>query len=101
MSGRYHSWVADAKSIVNLELDRSLMSGSVLKVSDLVKPILVARNTPVKLMLNVSNGVISTKGLALEDGSKGEFIKVKNLVSNKILRAKVLNERHVIVGSYL
>jgi flagella basal body P-ring formation protein FlgA len=44
------------------------------------------------------NGIFVTmKGLALEDGVEGSFVRVKNLSSNKEFQAKVLSENSVKV----
>jgi flagella basal body P-ring formation protein FlgA len=44
------------------------------------------------------NGIyVSMKGMALEDGVEGSFVRVKNLSSDKEFHAKVLNENSVKV----
>jgi flagella basal body P-ring formation protein FlgA len=77
------------------------MKGSILRIKDLRRKIVVARNTPVKLFLKLGNGEISTRAIALEKGAKGDFIKVKNLMSNKIVRAKVIKSGQVRIGDVI
>lgn len=40
---------------------------------------------------------ITADGIALQSGSEGDFIKVKNKTSNKIIVARVIDSHHVVV----
>lgn len=72
-----------------MEVQRHLVPGEVMSRQDLGTPTIVHRNTPVTLYF-VSGGLrIRGKGKALEDGSKGELIRVQNLQSGRVVTGQI------------
>lgn len=67
-------------------------------VKDLSSPVLITKGSNVKMLFSKGNLAIEALGQALENGGKDEFIKVKNLTSNKVLSAKVVDESTVSTG---
>jgi flagella basal body P-ring formation protein FlgA len=57
----------------------------------------IRRGKMVKIVLESGPMTIVTFGLSEEDGSRGDFIKVKNISSNKIVYAKVIDDSSVRV----
>ena len=55
----------------------------------------IKRGKMVKMVLENGPMMIVTFGLSEEDGSRGEFIKVKNISSNRIVHAKVIDDSSV------
>ena len=69
----------------NMEIKRNMLrSAKTIKRGKMVK--IVLENGPLTIM---------TVGLSEEDGSRGDFIKVKNISSNKIVHAKVIDDSSV------
>ncbi len=54
--------------------------------------VVLKRNQTVTIMINRSGFVASATGKALQDGATGEFIKVKNIDSQKVIMAKVIED---------
>ena len=73
---------------------KRIASNQLVAVKDLSSPV----GTNVKMLFNKGNLAIEALGQALENGGKDEFIKVKNLTSNKVLSAKVVDESTVSTG---
>jgi flagella basal body P-ring formation protein FlgA len=71
----------------NMEIKRNM-----LKTVKTIK-----RGKMVKMVLESGPLMIVTFGLSEEDGSRGDFIKVKNISSNKIVYAKVIDDSSVRV----
>ena len=71
----------------NIEIKRNMLKS--------VKTI--KRGKMVKMVLENGPMMIVTFGLSEEDGSRGDFIKVKNISSNKIVYAKVIDDSSVRV----
>lgn len=55
-------------------------------------PVLLKRNQTVTIMINRAGFVATATGTALQDGATGEYIKVKNVDSQKIIMAKVIED---------
>ena len=71
----------------NIEIKRNMLKS--------VKTI--KRGKMVKMLLESGPMIIVTFGLSEEDGSRGDFIRVKNISSNKIVQAKVIDDSSVRV----
>lgn len=72
-----------------------MVRGSVVSPNLLKKRQIIKRGQVVNIELDRKAVAISSKGVALTDGSLGELIKVKNLSSDKIVFAKVINQTQV------
>jgi len=62
------------------------------------RAVVVKRNEPVIMRIAGDGFVISAIGQALEDGRPGEFIKVRNIDSKRIIVAKVAPDGTVVPG---
>lgn len=60
-------------------------------------PKVVRKGEKVSIVTNNNNLMVSMDGIAISDGSMGETIKVKNLVSKKIIEAQIAGEKQVTV----
>lgn len=59
----------------------------------------VTKNKQIALQYKNHSLTIATNGIAMEDGAIGESVRIKNANSNKIVRAKVINEGLAVVQS--
>lgn len=89
--------IADAQSLVGMTARRLVIAGRPIKETDLVAPQIVERGELITLNLN--NGImnISTQVKALENGAKGEIIRVVNTSSNQTLQALVTGQNAVSI----
>ncbi|SDC10028.1 flagella basal body P-ring formation protein FlgA [Candidatus Frackibacter sp. WG12] len=87
----------DFDSIKNYRTERTINPGQVLTRNLLEIPPLVKRRRQVKIIAEVGQVKVSTKGIALESGVKGQIIKVENMSSGQELMAKVLAKNTVKV----
>lgn len=73
----------------------SFEAGSEIKppmISNPTPPVVLKRNQTVVIQINHPGFVASVTGKALQDGSLGEYIKVQNVDSQKIIMAKVIED---------
>ena len=95
---KQHTGAVPAGSILNgYELGTNLHDNSVLKWNHLKKVALVKKGEVVDVFASGTGIYITMKGMALENGVEGGFVKVRNLSSDKEFQAKVLNEKSVKV----
>lgn len=99
--GRLSSgYITDVNKVVGLASRRSLASGAVVTAGALVKPVLIKRGSAVKIVATGGGIEVTAGGQALQDGAEGQAIRVKNVNSNKIIIARVLDDASVQVLTY-
>lgn len=76
--------------ITGLVAQKNISSGSVLKHHMVKQPTLVHRGELVKMVVQAPGLVIEGAGIAQNDGIKGQMVKVKNLRSNRVVDAMVV-----------
>jgi len=88
----------DLDNVVGYQSNKQIASGSVIKTSDLTRPLVLKINDPVNI--TYSSGAISlkTSGIALGSGAIGDTIKVKNTTTGTILLGQIVNKNTVKVG---
>jgi len=81
-------------AVVGAKTKKNLRSGEVIEENDIC---VVCRNETVTIKAVKAGMVITTKGVALTDGSHGEQIRVKNSKSNRIIEGRVTGISEVTV----
>lgn len=82
--------IFDANQLVGMTVRRSISAGSLLKNADVVRPIVIKKGTPITITLVAGSMKLAAAGLALENGSIGDLVKIENLQSGKVIDAKVI-----------
>lgn len=83
--------------VVGMATRRPLRVGEPLRVRDLARPVLVARNELVTMVLRNDFMTLTTRGRALEDGAIGDTVRIRNERSNKTVLGRVVDARTVVV----
>ena len=68
-----------------------------LRTSEVRRPIVVAKGSAVTMVLRRPGMLLTAKGLALDDGSKGDTIKVSNSHTSLVIDAEVIGTNMVTV----
>ncbi len=68
-----------------------ILAGQILSSTMLERPAVVKRQSLVSVVYEIPNMLITTKGVAREDGCEGDVIRVTNLDSKKEIEAVVVN----------
>ncbi len=89
ISGWRQNFLIDPEEAVGKQLKNSLKAGTVLLDRFLIAPVLVKRGDQVVILAQSDRFRITALGEAKTAGGKGEMIRVKNLMSRKLLLARV------------
>ena len=74
-----------------------LVPDTVVQVNEIFDPPVVLRGKTVQAIVRRGNVELTVDARAIEDGKAGDVIRVENSDSHKILYAKVLDEKTVLV----
>lgn len=86
------------EQIINQIVTRNLRSGDYFSQQGLRGEYLVHKGKEVIAVVRQGSLHLELKGVALEDGSKDEIIKIRNPASNRIIYGKVVAPDRAIVG---
>jgi len=81
--------VTDIASLIGKSPAHTISAARPIRVHEIEVPPVVRKNSVVRMRYTSPGMEISTSGQAMEDGSKGTLINVKNLASKKIVQAVV------------
>ena len=90
--------IRDASDAVGKEAKRALRAGEFLRMSDLKRPVLVAKGATVTMIFEVPGIHLTAIGRALAEGGEGESIPVLNPTSYRQIVAVVTAPGTVRVG---
>ena len=92
------NYILHTDQLVGKVARRTLLPGQPILVTSVNEPDLIQRGVPVALIYNAGSLVISAKGISMEPGHAGDFIKVRNVDSGIIVSGTVLADGTVQVG---
>jgi len=93
-------YFTDINKVLGFVARRTLAPGMVMTESMLNKPLLIKRGSNVNIVARNGGMEITAPGIAMQDGSLGQIIKVQNISSTRVVTAKVLDETTVQVLTY-
>jgi flagella basal body P-ring formation protein FlgA len=93
--------VTDASKLVGMTPRQRLRVGEPIRDNDTRPPVLVSRNSTVTIVLQTGSLTLTAQGRAIEDGAKGETIRVTNMQSKKTIEAIVAGPDFVTVQNGL
>lgn len=91
--------VADSKVLIGKAPKRTISAGRPIRLDEITGPTIIAKGSQVTLVYKTSSIEIKTLGEALENGSLGAVIKVKNLSSKAAIQGVVEGEGKVRISS--
>ncbi|WP_196221234.1 flagellar basal body P-ring formation chaperone FlgA [Sansalvadorimonas verongulae] len=87
------------QQVAGLNSRRQISSGKVIQPAMTIQPKMVERNKTVRIQAGRNGFRVSMKGQALESGSLGDQIQVRNVSSGKVITAEVTGQGVVSQGS--
>lgn len=81
--------IGDEESLVGFSAVRTIYPGRPIRQSDVARPVLVEKGAAVKLMYRKPYMELQDLGEALEQGSAGDVVRVRNVTSGKIVAARI------------
>ncbi len=89
--------ITDAEQLVGMAAKRLIRAGAPIRTSQIQRPLLVTKGGLVTIFLKMANMNLTARGRALEDGSKGDVVRITNSQSKKVVEAKVTGANAVKV----
>jgi flagella basal body P-ring formation protein FlgA len=89
--------ITDPARLIGTTPRTRLRAGEPVRDTDTRLPVLVARNSTVTIVLQTGYLKLTAQGKAVEDGAKGDTIRVTNLQSKKTIEATVTGPDFVTV----
>jgi flagellar basal body P-ring formation protein FlgA len=93
-----HSILA-AEDLVGLTPKRTLRPGVPISTADVQRPIMVSKGEIIVIALQTPQMLLSARGQALNNGSKGDVIRIANTQSRQIVEAVVTGPGQATVGA--
>ena len=93
----HRPYLSNLKDCEGLVAKRTLPEGRIISPDSLTPPILVRRGEVVTIQVQTPNILITTLGLAKQQGRQGDIIRVENIQSRKMIYAKVISKHLVAV----
>jgi flagella basal body P-ring formation protein FlgA len=88
----------DATRLIGKRLRRSLREQAAIPPRALEAPKLVNRGDRVTIVVNHGGMQVTASGTALRDGAQGEYVRVRNETSERIIEGEVVATRRVQVN---
>ena len=92
VGARGKNFLTEKDEIAGKVLSRSLSVGAPLLRPFLKTPDILKAGAPVTLVSRVNGVEVKIDGVALEAGSAGKLIRVRNTASKKVLRGRIVDE---------
>lgn len=89
--------ITDIASLIGKSPIRTISAARPIRERELQRPQVVKRDDLVKIVYSQGAMEISTNGQAMDDGAQGALINVKNLQSDRIIQARVVNSAMVVI----
>ncbi len=89
-----------AQDLIGLTPKRVMAAGSIIKVNDLQEPRVVSRGENVTILYQQGPLILTATGKAMQNGYKGEMIRVTNAQSSKTVDAFVSGYQEVTVRTF-
>lgn len=91
--------ITEADAVVGKTPRHSLRPGTVLRTSDLQRPLLVEKNDLITIELKTARMHLTAQGRAMQNGARGDVIRVVNTKSKSALNAQVVAPSTVVVAA--
>ncbi|NKB20113.1 MAG: flagellar basal body P-ring formation protein FlgA [Alphaproteobacteria bacterium] len=88
----------DTRDIVGKTPKRLIQTGKQIRNGDLKPPTVVKKGSLVTIVLRTKKMLITARGRAIDDGAKGEVVRVQNTRSRKTIEATVAGPSRVTIG---
>jgi flagella basal body P-ring formation protein FlgA len=90
--------ITDANDLIGKSPKHGLAAGTQIRVSDVERPVLVAKGALITMTVTAPNMTLTATGRAVDEGGKGDLIQVQNIQSSKTVVAMVVGHNSVAIG---
>jgi flagella basal body P-ring formation protein FlgA len=89
--------VTDARTLIGASPRRGLRPGQPVRTSEIGDPVLVKKNQMVLLRVQTASMQLTAQGRAMQEGARGETVRVLNVKSNAVVTGTVAESGLVMV----
>ncbi len=93
-----HDYILDSNYLVGMTPRRMVMAGEPLKKNDVIEPLMVKRGERVTIAYQSGPIELLSEGKALQNGARGDLIRVVNYSSNRTIDAVIEQSGKVVVN---
>jgi flagella basal body P-ring formation protein FlgA len=93
-------WVLKEEDLIHMTPRRMVAAGKPLKRSEIEAPVIVERGDLITMTFNQNGLSLTAQGKALQNGAKGDVIRVVNASSNKTVQGIVTGTKEITVESF-
>jgi flagella basal body P-ring formation protein FlgA len=90
--------ILEPEKIVGMEAKHPLPDGQPLRVGDIRAPLIVTKGSLVTMVVQSPTMTLTSKGKAMEDGARGDAVKIQNTQSKIIVEGEVISPGTVRVA---
>jgi flagellar basal body P-ring formation protein FlgA len=90
--------VIEPRQLIGMEPRYQIRQDTPIRLTDVERPILVARNSTVTMILRTPYMTLTAQGTAMSDGGQGDIIKVTNLQTKQVVEGRVESQGTVAVA---
>ncbi len=91
------SYFHNIQEVIGKVPSRFLKVGEVLRTGMVKMPLVIEMYGPVNIVVNMRGIKVKAEGTALQKGRVGDYIRVKNTRSGKVMRGKVIDAHTVVI----
>jgi flagellar basal body P-ring formation protein FlgA len=91
--------VTDAKQLIGLSPRASISPNRPIRISEVSAPLVIKKGDTVQMTFTNPFMSLRTNGIALQDGARGEMIRVKNEKSERAVSGRVMAGGHIEVNN--
>lgn len=90
--------ILEPEKIIGMEAKHPLPSDQPLRVGDIRAPLIVTKGSLVTMVVQSPTMMLTSKGKAMEDGAKGDAVRIQNTQSKVIVEGEVISPGTVRVA---
>lgn len=91
--------VTSTDDLIGMAARRSLRAGTILRPNDIETPVMIEKGTLVTMAVTTDAMKLTATGRALEDGSRGDVIRLVNVSTHTTIEGVVVSPRQVTIQS--
>jgi len=95
-----HDMTLSADDLIGMTPRRVILPGKTVKVNDLQAPLIVERGDLVTMIFNDGGMTLTAKGKALENGAKGDLVRIANAATSRTVEGLVTAQREVVIKKF-
>lgn len=82
-------WIMEPSDLIGMTATRTLSAGKPVRTAEIRRPLLVKKGSIVIMQLTTPLMSLTAQGRALQEGSRGDIIRISNMQTNTVIEAQI------------